>query len=80
MGNFILTLLKGLGILAAIAIVIAVGWWLLALAFMAFGAILSVVLACLPFLGIALAVGIVIALIWAVGRAVSKRDGDSSGK
>ena len=80
MGNFILTLLKGLGVLAAIAIVIAVGWWLLALAFMALGAILSVVLACLPLLGIALAIGIVIALVWAVGKAVSKGKRDDSAK
>lgn len=80
MGNFILMLLKGLGVLAAIAIVIAVGWWLLALAFMAVGAILSVALACLPFLGIVLAVGIVIALIWTVGKAVSKDNGNDTTK
>ena len=80
MSSFVLTVLRGLGVLAVIAIVIAVGWWLLALAFMALGAILSVVLACLPFLGIALAIGIVITLIWAVGKAVSNGQSDDSAK
>lgn len=73
MDRFIVTLLKGLGVLLAIAILIALGFGLLYLGFLFLGVILEVIFAILPFVGIALAVAIPVGIVWLVGKAVSKK-------
>ena len=72
MVNFIVTLLKGLGVLLAIAILIALGFGLLYLGFLLLCVVLEVIFAILPFVGISLAVAIPVGIVWLVGKAVSK--------
>ena len=74
MCKFIVTLFKGLGVLLAIAILIALGFGLLYLGFLFLGVILEVIFAILPFVGTALAVAIPVGIVWLVGKAVSKEN------
>lgn len=77
MANFIITILKGAGVILAGAAVLAIGVGLLYLCFLLLGFLLEAILVILPFIGIALAVAIptvvILGVAWLLGKAVSKK-------